>query len=235
MVKRGGWAMGVRFSVAAALALLVVGAPHVAAAEGAADDAEPARANPYVLHIPVCTATDVMIADLDQIDAEKGLSRGGAAVTAIEEAIRTSGAAPNKGVADLELVVRRDGSQSLTVLWAARERSDWEGFTRGVEHLVTSSDVRIPERSLGMKIVLRVEARLVYADGCPIGDRSSPEPFTGGYARGCGTRPIPAPEQGVTCGRRRRGTEQPARVVHARILSQARIPDPVQPTQRTRT
>lgn len=217
----------------AALAILgALVAPQRAAADGGG---AAVVSNPWVLHIPVCSATDVMIGDLDQIDAEKGLGRGGPVVTAVEQMMRTQSAAPRKGVADLELVVLRDGSQSLRVLWAARQRADWEDLVLGVEHLVGDDQVRVPEKSLGMKIVVRVDARLEYPDGCPIDDHVGESPYSGGYAMGCGTRPIAAPEKGVTCRRQRRSTEPVTHVVHARILSEARIPDPSQPAQRTKS
>ncbi len=213
----------------------LIGAAVCGSGSALADDPPRPAANPFVLHIPVCSATDMMIADLDQIDGERGFGRGGAVVTAIEELVRQSSAAPSRGVADLELVVRTDGTQTLKVLWAARQRSDWESFATGVEHLVTKEQVRIPERSLGMTIVVRVDARQEFPDGCPVGTRGEPEAFDGAHPVGCGTRAVAAPSYGRTCGRRRRSAEALTRVVHARIMSEARIPDPAQPTQRTKS
>jgi hypothetical protein len=195
-------------------------------AEG--DNPEPVRANQYVLQIPQCSAADMMKADLDQIDAEKGLGRAGAVISGMEEAVRNSNATPTQDVADLELVVRKDGGQSLRVVWARQRRNQWEAFATSAEHIVTKDQIRFPDVTTGMKIVLRVESRMVYADGCPVRARGSEEGFTGAYSMGCGTRPIAAPSQGTTCGRRRGGSStELRREVHARILSEARLPEPV--------
>jgi hypothetical protein len=183
----------------------------------------------------VCTATDMVIADLDQSDAERGLGRGGAVVSAMERAVRQSGAAPSQGVADIELVLRTDGSQSLKVL--ASSGNGWESFGAGVEHLVAKSDVRIPDKSLGLQFVIRVETTLVYADGCVASrSRRAPVPAaTASVRTPCGTRGVPLAEPHTSCGSRRgRRVEATHLEVHARIVSEARLPDPNEPRQRVK-
>jgi hypothetical protein len=183
----------------------------------------------------VCTATDMVIADLDQRDAERGFGRGGVVVSAMESAVRQSGAAPSQGVADIELVLRTDGSQSLKVL--ASSGNGWESFGSGVEHLLPKGDVRIPDKSLGLQFVIRVETTLVYADGC-VASRSrhaSVPAATASVRTPCGTRAVPLAGPRATCGgRRNRGAQATHLEVHARIVSEARLPDPNEPRQRVK-
>jgi hypothetical protein len=97
-------------------------------------------------------------------DAEAGLGRGGGVVSAAEGAARGE-AAPLRGGATFEVIVRADGSVGAQVVAATGDVDAWQEVARDLARRVDPKKIRIPPGARGWRVVVSVDAKVVYADG----------------------------------------------------------------------
>jgi hypothetical protein len=97
-------------------------------------------------------------------DLEAGLGRGGSILTAAEAAARGSDA-PLRGDATFDVVVRSDGKVEAHVASASSDLEGWREVAAVLQRSVDGRSVRIAPGARGWRVVVRVEAKVVFADG----------------------------------------------------------------------
>lgn len=105
-----------------------------------------------------------LVEALDALDVERGFGRGGPVVQAVEDAARDPGAPP-EGVAIFDITIERSGAISVRVSEETANREDWERLTTYVASAVKKRAVRIPDGAQGLRVGVRVEAKIRYPDG----------------------------------------------------------------------
>jgi hypothetical protein len=115
---------------------------------------------------------------LADADVQRGLGRGGPAVAALEEVARESDA-PARGVATFDVVVNRSGSADVRLESADADFDAWSRLTRAMAEAVTRKSVRIPPGARGLRVTVRLDARVQWPNG------KTPE-STGTFARTTG-------------------------------------------------
>jgi hypothetical protein len=182
---------------------------------------------------------------LDASDRAKGLGRGGPVLSAVEDAAHSADA-PEEGMADYEVVVRRTGPIEVYLLGARADRDEWDRITPAIREGVSSRHVFIPDGASGMRFVVHVDAAMRFADGkrrADLGNKtfastgwsgknepglSSPGvPMVGVVHTGkvCSIGAAVAPGMvvlGGACSVENIGTPA-VRVVHGRVVSESRI------------
>ena len=116
------------------------------------------------LDLPPQKSPAGMTEGLDAADVERGFGRAGAVVQAIEAVVRDP-AAPPIGVAFFDVAIEKSGKISVSVSEATSNREDWERLTTAIAASLKTKDVRFPDQGKGLKIGVRVEAKVRYPDG----------------------------------------------------------------------
>ncbi len=116
------------------------------------------------LDLPPKKSAAGMIEGLDAIDVQNGFGRAGGVVQAIEAAVRDP-AAPPEGVAFFDVAIEKNGNISVRVSETTANREEWERLTAAIAASLKTKDVRFPEQGKGLKIGVRVEAKVRYPDG----------------------------------------------------------------------
>ena len=116
------------------------------------------------LDLPPPRSPAGMTEGLDAMDVERGFGRAGAVVQAIEAVVRDP-AAPPIGVAFFDVAIEKSGKISVSVSEATSNREDWERLTTAIAASLKTKDVRFPDQGKGLKIGVRVEAKVRYPDG----------------------------------------------------------------------
>lgn len=98
-----------------------------------------------------------VIEALDAADHEKGLSRGGPALSAVEHAV---GASTVMGNATFEVRVEASGAVTVDVIDASKDRDRWAALAASIRADVVArrAQLRIPPNARGLRIAIRVEA-----------------------------------------------------------------------------
>ena len=97
-------------------------------------------------------------------DVAIGMSRGGAALAAVEDAARSNDA-PSDGHATFEIVVGREGKVEARVLAAGADLPGWERVAAEAARGLDPRRVRLPSGARGWRVVVDVEAKVELADG----------------------------------------------------------------------
>ncbi len=97
-------------------------------------------------------------------DVSKGLGHGGPVVSALEEVARTNDA-PVRGVATFDIVLYRGGSADVVLDAADTDFAAWSRLTRAMSEAVAQKNVRIPPAARGLRVTVRLDARLQLPDG----------------------------------------------------------------------
>jgi hypothetical protein len=114
---------------------------------------------------PAPTSTTGGVAEgLAARDVDAGLGRGGSVLTAAEGAAR-SAEAPLRGDATFDVVVRPDGRVQANLASASTDVDAWRGVAGVLQRSIDGRHVRLPPGSRGLHVVVRVEAKVLLADG----------------------------------------------------------------------
>jgi hypothetical protein len=113
-----------------------------------------------------------------EADMAKGLGRGGPAVSALEDVVRTNDA-PVRGVATFAVVVAPNGTADVRLDGANADFDGWSRLTQAMSEAVAHKKLRIPAGTRGLRVTVRIEARVQWPNG------KTPEQ-TGAYARTTG-------------------------------------------------
>ncbi len=116
------------------------------------------------LDLPPKKSVAGMSEGLDAIDVAKGFGRAGGVVQAIEAVVRDP-SAPPEGVAFFDVSIEKNGNISVSVSEATNDRESWERLTSAIASSLKTKDVRFPEQGKGLKVGVRVEAKVRYPDG----------------------------------------------------------------------
>lgn len=116
------------------------------------------------LDLPPKKSAAGMAEGLDAIDVDNGFGRAGGVVQAIEAIVRDP-TAPPEGVAFFDVSIEKNGKISVSVSEATSNREEWERLTSAIAASLKTKDVRFPEQSKGLKVGVRVEAKVRYPDG----------------------------------------------------------------------
>jgi hypothetical protein len=114
-------------------------------------------------------------------DTGLGLGRAGPILAATEEATRTSPSAPVSGTATFDVTVRADGTVLAHVVSSdGGDATDWSRVADDIARTLDPKRVRLPTDGRGWHAVVRVEAKVLLADGRDVrsvhGVRGSVEP-----------------------------------------------------------
>jgi hypothetical protein len=109
------------------------------------------------------SATGGVSEGLAERDVQLGMGRGGAVLTALEDAAR-AGDTPTFGVATFDVEVRADGVRAR-VVGADGDPSPWSRVAASVERTFDPQRMRIPPGARGWRVVARIESKVVLADG----------------------------------------------------------------------
>ena len=99
-----------------------------------------------------------------EADVAKGLGRGGPVVSALEDVARTNDA-PVRGVATFDIVLYRGGGADVVLDSADTDFASWSRLTRAMSEAVAKKSVRIPDAARGLRMTVRLDARLQFPDG----------------------------------------------------------------------
>jgi hypothetical protein len=116
------------------------------------------------LDLPPVKSAAGMTEGLDAIDVARGFGRAGGVVQAIEDVVRDP-AAPPEGVAFFDVAIEKNGKLSVSVSETTANREDWERLTKAIAAAVKTKDVRFPDQGKGLRVGVRVEAKVRYPDG----------------------------------------------------------------------
>jgi len=101
---------------------------------------------------------------LDEHDRALGISRGGEVLSAME-AVARSGSSPLRGNATFVVVVMADGAVSVSLENASEAHDDWARDVAAMQGAIAKRHVRLAPGARGVRIVVRLESRVQYADG----------------------------------------------------------------------
>jgi hypothetical protein len=116
------------------------------------------------LELPPKKSAAGMTEGLDAIDVQNGFGRAGGVVQAIEAVVRDP-AAPPEGVAFFDVAIEKNGNISVSVSETTANREEWERLTSAIASSLKTKNVRFPDQGKGLKIGVRVEAKIRYPDG----------------------------------------------------------------------
>lgn len=116
------------------------------------------------LDLPPKKSAAGMAEGLDAIDVQNGFGRAGGVVQAIE-AIVSDPSAPPEGVAFFDVAIEKNGKISVSVSESTANREEWERLTSAIAASLKTKDVRFPEQGKGLRVGVRVEAKVRYPDG----------------------------------------------------------------------
>ena len=105
---------------------------------------------------------------LAEHDVAIGMGRGGAVLAAAEDVAQSS-EAPLAGGATFEVVVGSDGHVDTRVLGADGDTEAWEHVAASLTARVDPRRVRLPAGARRWRVVVRVDARVQFADGRDVG------------------------------------------------------------------
>jgi hypothetical protein len=132
------------------------------------------------LDLPPPKSAAGMAEGLDAIDVQNGFGRAGGVVQAIEAVVRDP-SAPPEGVAFFDVAIEKSGKISVSVSESTANREEWERLTTAIAASLKTKDVRFPDRGKGLRVGVRVEAKVRYPDG------RDPKK-NGTYAKGTGLK-----------------------------------------------
>jgi hypothetical protein len=118
------------------------------------------RMLPDAVPAPASTSGGVLEA-LDANDVARGLGRGGPVRAAVEQAARSTDAPP-RGNATFTVVVFSDGKMDVRV---ADAQADWSRVLPLVREALKVADVKMAPKSRGLRVTVKVEAKVQYPDG----------------------------------------------------------------------
>ncbi|MGH7280180.1 MAG: hypothetical protein ACRELY_01535, partial [Polyangiaceae bacterium] len=105
-----------------------------------------------------------VVEGLDAADAARGFGRGGPVVQAVEEVSRDP-TAPPEGVAMFDIAIEKNGKISVSVSESTANREDWQRLTTDIARAVQKKAIRMPEGANGLRVGVRVEAKIRFPDG----------------------------------------------------------------------
>lgn len=97
-------------------------------------------------------------------DVDVGMGRGGSILSAAESAARSNDA-PLDGGATFDVIVRADGVVQARVSRAERDLEGWARVAASLARTVDPRGVRMPPGARGWHVVVRVDAKVQFADG----------------------------------------------------------------------
>ena len=101
---------------------------------------------------------------VDSADAARGLGRGGAVLTVVEDVARTS-LTPEEGTAQFSVVVWKNGDVHAALVGASSGNEAWQRILGDIELGVKKKGVPIPENANGVRFDIRVDSTIRWADG----------------------------------------------------------------------
>ena len=113
---------------------------------------------------PAVSKTGGVTEALDDHDLKLGISRGGEVLSAMEAVART-GNVPARGNATFVVVVDARGHVDVALQDASEDVDGWSRELGAMRDAVSKRHVRLPPGANGLQIRVRLEARVVYADG----------------------------------------------------------------------
>jgi hypothetical protein len=124
---------------------------------------------------PPSTSTTGGVAEgLAAHDVALGLGRGGPILAAAELAARSNDA-PMQGGATFEVSVRTDGTVSARVVTADGDVAGWTEVADVLARTLDPKGVRVPSGRQGVVVVVRVDAKVQFADGRDVRSLHGPQ------------------------------------------------------------
>ena len=105
-----------------------------------------------------------VVEGLDAADVARGFGRGGPVVQAVEE-VAHDPTAPPEGVAMFDIAIEKNGKISVSVSESTANREDWQRLTADIARAVQKKSIRMPEGANGLRVGVRVEAKIRFPDG----------------------------------------------------------------------
>jgi hypothetical protein len=101
---------------------------------------------------------------VDSADAARGLGRGGAVLTIVEDVTRTS-LTPEEGSATFSIIVWKNGDVRAALVSASSGDESWRRVLGDIEEGVKKKNVPVPENASAVRVDVRVESTIRWADG----------------------------------------------------------------------
>lgn len=105
-----------------------------------------------------------VVEGLDAADVARGFGRGGPVVQAVEE-VAHDPTAPPEGIAMFDIAIEKNGKISVSVSESTANREDWQRLTADIARAVQKKAIRMPEGANGLRVGVRVEAKIRFPDG----------------------------------------------------------------------
>lgn len=102
-------------------------------------------------------------ASLAAADRGAGMTRGGFVATAIEAVMREEG--PAAGKAQFDVRILRDGTLSISLTNASRDRAAFARLTTAIGKRIPKSSLHLPDSAKGLRVLVDVDVHDQYADG----------------------------------------------------------------------